>query len=171
MIIKLNSNSFTAEAYGCENLARGRVLLDCGATDTVGGVEAIEAILDKSPEAFEADHDWVSVDTKDQPVYKIGDAKREQALSKVRVKVQPGGHVAHLHAHAQETEGVPVSLSAKSLTALGTMIKFETGHAIFRNLEPRTVVQLQRSPTGHLWMNPFEQCQWSVIVPGRCLVW
>ena len=85
------------------------------------------------------------VDTNDQPVYKIGDAKRKQELSKVRVEVQPGGHVAHLHAHAQETEGVPVSLSAKSLTALGTMINFETGHAIFRNLEPRTVVQLQQS--------------------------
>ena len=27
-----------AEAFGCENLARGRALLDCGATDTVGSV-------------------------------------------------------------------------------------------------------------------------------------
>ena len=33
----------TAEAFGCECLARGR-----GATDTVGSVEAIQAILDKS---------------------------------------------------------------------------------------------------------------------------
>ena len=114
---ELNSNSFTAEAFGCENLARGRVLLDCGATDTVGRVAAIEAIIDKSQEAFGADHDWVSVDTNDQPVYEIGDAKRKQALSKVRVEVQPGGHVAHLHVHAQETEGVPVLLSAKALTA------------------------------------------------------
>ena len=97
------------------------------------------------------------VDTNDQPVYKIGDAKRKKALSKVRVKVQPGGHVVHLHVHAQETEGVLVLLSAKSLLALGTMINFETGHAIFRNLEPGTVVQLQRSPTGHLWMDLLEQ--------------
>ena len=59
--------------------------------------------------------------------------------------------------HAQETEGVPVLLSAKSLTALGAVINFETGQAIFRNLEPETVVQLDRSPTGHLWMDLFEQ--------------
>ena len=51
-------------------------------------------------------------------MHKFGDAKREQALSKVNVKVQPGGRVAHLHVHAQETEGVLVLLSAKSLTSL-----------------------------------------------------
>ena len=110
---ELNRNSITAEAFGCGNLAHGGVWLDCGATDTVGSVEAIDAIIDKSQEAFGADHDWVSVNTND-PVNKFIDAKREQALSKVRVKVQPGGHVANLHVHAQETEGVPVLLSTKS---------------------------------------------------------
>ena len=88
-------HSTAAEAFGCENLARGRVLLDRGATDLVGSVEATEAIIDKSQEAFGADHDWVSVDTNDRPVYKFGDAERKQAVSKVRAKVQPGGHVAH----------------------------------------------------------------------------
>ena len=54
--------STTADPFGCENLAFGRVLLDCGATDTAGSVEANEVNLDKSHEAFRADHDWVSVD-------------------------------------------------------------------------------------------------------------
>ena len=150
-------HSTTAEAFGCENLARDRVLLDCGATDTVVSVEAIEAIIVKSQDAFGADHDWVLVDTNHGPVYKFGDAKRKQALPEVRAKVQPGGHVAHLHVHAQETEEVPVLLSAKSLSALGVVINFETGHAVFRNLEPDSVVQLERSPTGHLWMELSEQ--------------
>ena len=65
--------------------------------------------------------------------------------------------MAHLHVHAQETEGVLVQLFAKSLSALGAVINFETGHAVFRNLEPETVVQLERSPAGHLWMDLFEQ--------------
>ena len=128
----------SVEAFSCENLALGKVLIDCGATDTVGSVEAIEAIIDKSQQAFGNDHDWVSVDVKDRPVYKFGDANRQQALSKVKVKVSPGGYVGHLNVHAQETEGVPVLLSAKSLTALGAVINFETGQAIFRNLEPET---------------------------------
>ena len=86
------TNSTSVEAFSCENLARGRVLIDCGATDTVGSVEAIEAIIDKSQEAFGNDHDWVSVDVNDRPIYK-----------------------------------------------------------------PETVVQLDQSPTGHLWMDLFEQ--------------
>ena len=57
----------------------------------------------------------MSLDTNDRPVYKFDDAKRKQALAKVRVEVQPGGHVAHLHVLAEETEGVPVLLSAKLL--------------------------------------------------------
>ena len=146
-------HSATTEAFGCGNLARGRALLDCGATDMVGSVEAIEAILDISQEAFGADHDWVSVDTDDRPVYMCGDARRKQALSKVKVKVQPGRHVTHLHVHAQETELVV----CKSLSAQGAGINFETGQAVFRNLEPETVVQLERRWTGHLWMDLFEQ--------------
>ena len=115
---------------------------------TVGSVEAIEAVIDKSQEALGTDHDWVSVDTNDRLVCKFGDAKRKQALSQVKEKVQPGSHVAHLHVHAQETEGVPVLLSAKSLIALGAVINFEMGHAIFRNLEAETVVQMERSFVG-----------------------
>ena len=87
---------------------------------------------------------------------KFGDAKRKQALSQVKVKVQPGGDVAQLH-YAQGTDAVPVLLSAKSLTALGAIINFEIGHAVFRNLEPENVAQLERRPTGHLWMELFEQ--------------
>ena len=130
------------------------MLLDCGATDTVG---SMEAIIDKSQEAFEADPVWASVDTKDWLVYKFGDDKRKQAMSKIRVKVQPGGHAAPPFVNAQETEGVPLLLSAKSLSTRRAAINFETGQAVFRNLEPETVVQLERSPTGHLWMDLFEQ--------------
>ena len=134
--------------FSCENLACGRVLLVCGATAQSGAWKRIEAFVDKSQEAFGTGHDWVSVDTNDRPVCKFGDAKRKEALSKVKVEVQPGGHVAHLHVHAQDTEGVPELLSAKSLTALGAVTNFEMGYAIFRNLEAETVVQLERSFAG-----------------------
>ena len=69
------------------------------------------------------------LDTNDRPVYNFGDAKRKRALSKVNVKVQPRSHVAHVHVHAQETDGVLVVLSAQSPTASGAVINFETGHA------------------------------------------
>ena len=72
-------------------------------------VRAIEAILDQAQEAFGTDADWVAVDTSDRPVYKYGDGKHKQGLSKVRVKVQPGGqNVAHQPLHAHERKRVPV---------------------------------------------------------------
>ena len=73
------------------------------------------------------------------------------------MKVQPDGHVAHLRVHAQETKGVSVLVSAKSLSELGAVINFETSPAFIRNLEPENVVQRERSPTGHLWMDLSEQ--------------
>ena len=42
---EMNSTSVT-EVSSRETLARGRVLLDCGATDTVGSVEAIDSVID-----------------------------------------------------------------------------------------------------------------------------
>ena len=149
-------NNATGEAFGCENLARGGVLLDCGATDTVRSVEAIEAILDTTQEGFGTDPDWVSVDTNDRPAYKFGDTKRKQALSKVQMKVQPGGHVAHFLGHAQETKRSACAVVCQVTDRVGCSDQ-RRGHAIFRNLKPETVVQLDRSPTGHLWMDLFEQ--------------
>ena len=45
----------------------------------------------------------------------------------------------------------------KSLSELGAVINFETGPAVIRDLEPQTVVQLERSLAEHLWMDVFEQ--------------
>ena len=73
-------------------------------------------------------------------------------------KVQPGvQHMAHLHVHAEETEGVLVLLSAKSLAAPRAVVNVEKGYAISPQLEPESLVQLERSPTGHLSMDLFEQ--------------
>ena len=123
-------NNTTAEAFCCENLTRGRVLLDCEATDTVGSVEAIESIFELT---------GVFVDANDRPVCQLGDANRKQALAMVRVQVQLGGHVAHLHVLALEKEGVLVLLSAKSLTALCSD-QVRDGSRDLRNLEFETVV-------------------------------
>ena len=70
----------TAEAFKCENLASCKVL-DCGATDTVGSVESIVAVMENDQEAFGTDVDGVSVDTSDRPVYKYGDFKRKQGTA------------------------------------------------------------------------------------------
>ena len=45
-------------------------------------------------------------------MHKYGDVQWTQAVPKVRVEVQPEGHMAHTYVHGQETERVTVLLSA-----------------------------------------------------------
>ena len=51
-------------------IARGMGLLDCGATDTVGGYEPVEILADRSRDRF--GDDAVEVDTSVNPTYRFG---------------------------------------------------------------------------------------------------
>ena len=151
---EMNSKSVTAEVFSCENLARGRVLLDCGATDTVGSVEAIEAIIDhkKHSKQIMTGCLWI-LTTYPCTSSVMAHVSKRCPRSEWKCSLEDTWHI-YMGMPRKRKECL---LSAKSLTALGAVINFETGHATFRNLEPETVVQLERSPTGHLWMNLFEQ--------------
>ena len=80
-----------AEALNLEKIVAGKALLDCGASDSLGGVEAIEAAIDRSHKMYGEDEECVSVDTTDRPTYKFGNANKQHVLSKVTVRVKPGG--------------------------------------------------------------------------------
>ena len=146
------------ESFNLEKIEAGKALLDCGATDTIGSVEAVEAIIDRAQRMFGNDEECVSVDTQDRPVYKFGDAKKQKVLSKVTVRVKPGGEKSgNLQVHAHEAKGVPVLLSSKSLASLGAIVNFATGQAVMQNLNSQKVVQMERSDTGHLWFDLFDE--------------
>ena len=158
---EMNFNSVTAEVFSCENL-----------TDTVGRVEAIEAIIDKSQDAFGTDHDWVSVDANDRPVYKFGFAKRNEA-----VVVQGQSESATRRSRGtifmcmprKRKECLYCCLPSHSLrweqssTSRRVMRSF-----VIWNLKPwhswNTVL---RDTCGWICLN---KCQWSVIIFCHCRV-
>ena len=72
-------HSATAEAFGCENLARGQVLLTVELR-TLSEVWKRSRLSSTNPKKHL--EQIMTVDTNDRPVYKIGDARRKQALSK-----------------------------------------------------------------------------------------
>ena len=147
-----------AEALNLEKIAAGKALLDCGASDSLGGVEAIEAAIDRSHKMYGEDEECVSVDTTDRPTYKFGNANKQQVLSKVTVRVKPGGEKpGDLNVHAHDAKGVPILLSAKALRSLGAIVNFATGQAVMQQLNARKVVQLERSDIDHLWFSLFEE--------------
>ena len=74
----------------------------------------------------------ISIDTMNRPTFKFGN----------------GNKTTCLHDHA----GQPVLVSRKSLKALGAVIDFSKGRAIYKAVNPRKVVDLVEAPNGHLLM-------------------
>jgi len=65
--------------------------------------------------------------------------------------------------HALPTPDVPVLVSIRSLRSLGAIINFGAGTAIFQALDPEKVISLESSPSGHLWIDFFQEYP---AVPG-----
>ena len=57
-------------------------LLDCGAMDTVGGYELVEALADRSRNEF--GDEAVKVDPSVNPIYWFGNQQKEVCLSEVK---------------------------------------------------------------------------------------
>ena len=66
-------------------------------------------------------------------------------------EVEVAGSPGTIDCHGIDAKGVPMLLSAQSLRQMGAVINFETGQAKFLRLHPETVVQLEKSSTGH-WL-------------------
>ena len=144
------------EAYAAvsEMQKRGKGLLDCGATDSVGGYQSVEDLMGVATE--ECGDGAVRLDLKDQPIYRFGNGGEMQCLSKAYIQVRPLGCLSQMDIHALPTPNVPVLISRKSLKALQATVNFANGRAVFGAIDKERVVQLEESPGGHLWMDLFK---------------
>ena len=92
------------ETFNLEKIEAGKVLLDCGASDTIGSVEAIEAIIDRAQQMYGDDEERADGDTRDRPTYDPGDAKEQPVLSKVAVRAKQGSKKTSRCTRARRTE-------------------------------------------------------------------
>ena len=101
-----------------EHVASGCMgLLDCGATDTVGGYEPVEVLADRSRDWF--GDDAVKVGPTVNPTYRFGNQQKEVCLSEVQATVQPFGVASVLNIHALPVPKAPILISVKSMGTLG----------------------------------------------------
>ena len=129
----------------------GKAVVDCGATESIGGVTAIERLVELRKAADR--NARVTVDTSDRPWYGFGNGASEQVLSRVSVDVNLGGVSGEFQVHALDKDNVPILASIATLRKLKAVIDFETGRAIFKELDDRKVIQLERAETGHLLLD------------------
>ena len=123
---------------------RGLGVIDCGATSSVGGSEACEVLSElRGPPALSFD---------DRPCYQFGGDHRRRALSRAIYEVQARDQTGSFGIHVIDSL-MPILVGIDALKALGAIIDFGRGYAIFEKVAPGQVSELERGSTGHLLMD------------------
>ena len=84
-----------------------------------------------------------------RPVFGFGNSSRDQCISTAKLSIQADQKPGHLRIHALDKGEGPVLFSIESLRSLGAIIDFSEDLVVFRQLNDRKLVQLERSSTGH----------------------
>ena len=104
--VKMDLASFIWEVLGVSILnclmVQADVVLDCGATETAGGVEALQILVDAVTQGFSDSR--VEVDSLDRPWFRVANGHWSRALSRVWL-LTPMGWIS---IYTLEAENVPV---------------------------------------------------------------
>jgi len=126
--------------------SKGKAVIDCGATETVAGLQAIQDLYEErcrrhGPEG-------ITIDRSQRRRFRFGNGAGQEAENYTTVTVAVAGREAQLGIHGMEAPGVPILLSVKALEKLGAIIDFKRGVAILSEVSDR-VIKLERAPSGH----------------------
>ncbi|OLQ11583.1 hypothetical protein AK812_SmicGene4618 [Symbiodinium microadriaticum] len=141
--ISQNEALTTAEA-----VREGMAVIDGGATQTIGSVAAVEAVMRKNKAKYGCSG-LRGVDYQDPPVFSFGNSTENRCLSTARLGITANGQKGEMRIHTLEDGESPILMSIESLRSVGALIDFEADLAVFRNLDPGRIVRLARGKSGH----------------------
>ena len=131
-----------------EAVKNGWGVIDGGATRTLGSVQAIEAVMQVNAQK-RGSTGVQAVDLANRPVFGFADSGEAQCISTIDLGLQANGSGGHLRVHALDKGSGPILVSVATLRALGAIIDFSEDLMVLRALDPRKLVYLRRSATGH----------------------
>ena len=131
-----------------EAVLQGKAVIEGGATKTLGSVTALQHIMDLN-QGKGGDSGVSGVDLSDRPIFGFGNSSRDQCVSTAKLSISADQKPGHLKIHALDKGEGPVLFSIDSLRSLGAVIDFAEDLLVFRRLNDRKIVQLERSSTGH----------------------
>ena len=131
-----------------EVVAQGKAVLDGGATKSIGSVHALSKVLELNEN--KRGHDGLQdVDLSDRPSFGFGNSSRDQCVSTASLGVPLDGRTSTLKIHALDKGQAPILMSIHSLRKLGAVVDFEHDLAVFRHVNARKLLRLERSSAGH----------------------
>ncbi|CAK0899746.1 unnamed protein product [Prorocentrum cordatum] len=125
----------------------GHGIMDCGATKTIGGIEAVETLNEI---LISRGHPPMEVDLQDRPVYKFGNGEVKRVLCRVKFTLLVQGEYVSFFVHAIDAKGIPILVSIETLNSLGAIVDFDAACGIFKKIDPFRMISFPRSRTGHL---------------------
>ena len=131
-----------------EAVREGMAVIDGGATQTIGSVAAVEAVLLKNLREH-GESRLKGITTEGVPTFSFRNSTEDRCLSTARLGVRANGAPGEISVHTLDKGQSPILLSIETLRRLGALIDFSSDHVVFRNLDPRRIVKLGRSRTGH----------------------
>ncbi|CAE6972698.1 unnamed protein product [Symbiodinium sp. KB8] len=93
----------------------------------------------------------LEVDQQNRPVFGFGNSSMDKCTSTVKMGLQAGRRSGAIQVHALDKGDGPILLSiVEAMTTLGAVVDFRSNLAVFRNLDTKKLVPLERSATGHM---------------------
>ena len=161
-------------AYNCmkscflaqEATRKGKAVIDCGATESLGGIGALENLARKNVKRHGTSR--MRIDFSDRPVYSFGNGESTRVDGRATFEVEAAGNSGTIDFHGINAKGVPMLLSSQTLKKMGAVINFDNGQAKFSKLHPEKIVQLEASSTGH-WLLDLSEDIYAKEVPPEAV--
>ena len=145
-----------------EATKKGKAVIDCGATESLGGIVALEKLARLNVKKYGTSK--MRIDRTDRPTYTFGNGASAKVDGRATFEVEAAGNLGTIDFHGIDAKGVPLLLSSKALKKMGAVINFANGQAKFLEIHPEKTVQLEKSSTGH-WLLDLSEDLYANEVP------
>lgn len=129
----------------------GFAVIDTGATETVGSLEAIEHIMNERRNVFGSEEIGVNVNKRKR--FRFGNAEERCSESFLILPQTINGQKTSLGVFTLDVPGVPILLGIKTMRKLGAVLNVFEPSLIFTKVFPGVRIPLIRGMNGHLLLN------------------
>ena len=131
-------------------------IIDCGATETVGSLPALESLM-LARFRLCGQSEEVEVSAAPAKRFKFGNGTHSMSASCILVP-RVGDMQLKLQLYTLDCEGVPILIGMRTLRRLKAVVDFSKSLAIFVAVNPNLAIPLRRGKTGHLLIDL--RCDW-----------
>ena len=136
----------------------GYAVLDSGATESVGSLEAIQAVMHRRRELYGVE--TVKICPNPRKTFRFGDGEQLSAMSYVELPQKLHRREISFSVYSLDVPRVPILMSIRTLKKLGAIVDFGERTVCFHKVDQSIVIPLTETRSGHLlidltkdWLN------------------